>query len=254
VLIRTISVSVLALSTLSAWAAPDPVAIPSVPALLKYSHCGTQATNLLANWGSSDRWIQRTPLDSGEKVLETPTEEVGVWIQGSFSAGQPPVLVKRSDAAEIKVTWKDSDCTPQLGVTPVEGSIHTIKDAPYTDEMLKTALGKGGSGIVYAWSPQMPLSVWGFNEAKAMAKKLKMDFVPVLDPGADPATATQLSKEKHLANSLHQITSVELMERGMNLHYPSILVFKNGKIVGSLIPGYWDEASALQASIEGAMK
>lgn len=229
---------------------------------LQKSICQNQLNELLKKWGSLQQWIQRVPGEHGEAVFESPTERLGFWIQVVFPQDQvgnrkSPHAIQRSNGGDITVSWNETDCAPLLGVKLHEPQQEQVSASPhveyFTDSTLELELKRNPTGIIYGWSPMMPLSVIGYNEAKSIAKKLKLAFIPVLDPMADLESAKTASTDYKIKEEIKKVGSVELLERGMNLHYPSILVFSQGKMAGSLLPGLWDSPQALEAAINGAL-
>jgi hypothetical protein len=226
----------------------------SVAHEIGHSACAPQAFELLRKWKSQAQWVRRTvPLENsgGEKSFATPTDQIGTWIELSVAESSELQMRRRSPAAVITVRWNQSTCVPALGIKPYPAQ---TSPTVFTDQMLQTALNKNAAGMIYAWSPHMPLSVQGYPEAEKLAKKLGLAFVPVLDPEADLPAARSFSQAQHFDNGLKRNASIELLERGMNLHYPSIVLFSKGEIKGGMLPGYWDEEASLQAYVQEVLK
>jgi hypothetical protein len=208
-----------------------------VAELLAHVQCSAQVQQVLQNWVSSAHWLERaTDMDNG-RVFATPTDKIGVWVSVSV---YPSGRVEASRIAPdlmLRVHWKKEDCTPQMAT-----SVRSEKGANgeyLTDADLKAELSKAGQALIYAWSPNMPLSVIGFPQAQEIAKNLRIKFIPVMDPETDEAYAKKIVSEKHLPESaLRRSSSVELGARQMGLHYPSTLVYSKGKF-SRLYPGYW---------------
>jgi hypothetical protein len=103
-------------------------------------------------------------------------------------------------------------------------------------------------GVVYVWSPLMPLSRTGIEEIRRGTEKLGIGLAVVeatelesrveallQSTAADPAGPATLSPEDRLA--------AEMLGAGATVHYPSLLVHRSGRLVGSAILGYkTDEA------------
>lgn len=233
----------------------EPTAEHEFAQLLEKSTCHDQLTEVLSKWNSANQWIRRVPGDNGEAVFETPTQRIGYWIQVIFpKARHAPRATQRSNGGDIAVSWNETDCSPLMGVKLNDAPAPAIGADFFTDTMLESELKKNKAGIIYGWSPMMPLSIIGYNEAKAVAKKLNLAFIPLLDPMVDLEIAKTASTDYKLKEGIRKVGSVELLERGMNLHYPSILFFSKGKMVGSLLPGLWDSPQALEAVIKGAIQ
>jgi hypothetical protein len=218
----------------------------------KKAICHDQLNELLTKWGSSSQWVKRVPGDDGNAIFETPTQRIGFWIQVSFPPNRhSPKAIQRSNNGEINVSWTEAECAPQMDVKLNDKAQGAVSADFFTDQMLETEIKNNKAGIIYGWSPMMPLSIIGYNEAKSVAKKMKLDFIPVLDPMVDLEAAKTAINDYKIKEGIRKVGSVELLERGLNLHYPSILFFSQGKMVGSLLPGYWDNPKALEDAIHG---
>jgi hypothetical protein len=98
----------------------------------------------------------------------------------------------------------------------------------FTDQRLEKVLGRSKAGIIYFWSPHMPLSVKGYKEAAQVARELEISFLPLLDP-----FASIITKKK-----TYKIESKTLIDLGVLDHFPGVLVYSKGKITSPLLQGY----------------
>ena len=114
----------------------------------------------------------------------------------------------------------------------------TAHSSEFTDRDLHQLLESGRSGILFSWSPHMPLSMKALAILQRLAHPLHLNIIPVLDPDADIKMAQVVSIKHRLGSpSLRKIASSELLELGLGIHFPAVLVFRNGKIRGGVIPG-----------------
>lgn len=125
---------------------------------------------------------------------------------------------------------------------------HTSSEAygedSFTDAKLYEVIGKPADkywGVIYLWSPAMPLSVEGIREIKnAMATLGNNGKLVVLADGrvdyADVRKALELNKVD--GAEVMQIASEELIDRGATLHYPAAIVFKDGFLSNKKYIGY----------------
>jgi hypothetical protein len=98
----------------------------------------------------------------------------------------------------------------------------------WTDDDFKNLLIMHQQGIIYLWSPLMPLSFLGRQEIQSIALELDAALTLTVDPlaplssTADPAMACST-----------------LMKFGMLDHYPAIALYKNGHLIqDALVLGY----------------
>ena len=133
-----------------------------------------------------------------------------------------------------------------VGGFPAEHPINaelTQQLVPFTDQSLESLLQCSAdnrvSGVLYVWSPHMPYSVSGLMELNRLTKKLGIYVIPLLDPYADLGLALQIARNQHLRpEALRKLSSRVLLSRGMTLHFPSMTLYSDGKIVGPMVPGY----------------
>ena len=109
----------------------------------------------------------------------------------------------------------------------------------FTDKELKAALKKNKQGLIYVWSPYMPLSVEGLHEIKDAAKKLKMNLTILQDGKAKASeSAKWVTQKRVLASELTPVASSELYARQVQLHYPVLYIYKDGFLSNRSIVGH----------------
>jgi len=122
-----------------------------------------------------------------------------------------------------------------------------------SDDDVRAMLDAAPHGVVYLWSPHMPLSVDGYRTVSEVARRMGMSFTAVLDPMSDAAYAAAVAAEAGLPKSaLRTFSSIELSFRQLNLHAPAVLVFSGGHFDGLAVPGY-REAASFEAAIAGRL-
>ncbi len=220
---------------------------------LNRAKCGSEALATLGKWHIAREWI-RGPSDmDGGKVFKTPTEKMGVWAEVIIYPAGAPELMLVSSKTVLRTSWKEKDCAPQGGLQHVQAPPKNAQGF-FSDSDLAELANQGAEALIYLWTPQMPLSVKGFHEAKAVAERLKLRFIPLLAPDSDAKYSIQEAKAAGIpSEALKQPDSVELAERGMLSHYPSTLVFRKGRF-GINYPGYWDDVKTLESFVEGSAR
>ena len=110
---------------------------------------------------------------------------------------------------------------------------------PVTDKTVKAILERGLSGVFYAWSPHMPLSVEGLSEILAAGKRLDLIVIPVLSDHANiPYARDRIEGQDIPDSALRRSQSSELIGRDLFVHAPAILVFDGGNFVSPVLPGF----------------
>lgn len=121
-----------------------------------------------------------------------------------------------------------------ISAWPVAQELDTL-----TDEHIDAILGGGSSGVFYAWSPHMPLSVDGLREILAAGEQLGLVVIPVLSSHANITYARDRIEGQNLPESvLRQSRSVVLTGRDLFVHAPAILIFDGGEFVSPVLPGF----------------
>ena len=208
--------------------APNRIRFEALNALNR-SRCSSQGLRLLDEWKASRDWIRGlTDLDGG-KFFKTPTSQLGTWVEMAVYPDQSTELRRVSPETVIHVAWS-SACEPHVETQPVDMGSQSAKSS-FTDADLQKLQKEQASALIYVWSPQMPLSLRGYAEAKKVAEKHRLRFLPVLDPSASAEESGQEARRLRMpASALKRVNSIELAERGVTLHYPATVVFHRGKL------------------------
>ncbi len=206
--------------------------------------CSSYVKNALAEWQVSDEWKRTNPdLDQG-KIFQAPTSQFGTWVEIAFYPTGATEVRRFNSSTRVELSWSGANCVPQLKVIPGGEGAKVAGDILSDAALEKRISAPGAKGIVYAWSPHMPLSVQGLEEARQLADQLHLQFLPVLDPAADLGLARSVARSHHWGNeALRQNHSIELLARGTNLHYPALVVFAHGKLVNGMYPGWGPPAN-----------
>ena len=109
----------------------------------------------------------------------------------------------------------------------------------FTDRDLAALLERRTRGVLYLWSPHMPLSVDGYAELRRAAEARRLEVVALLDPQSDRRFAAAAVAEGRLpVAALDVADSVELQFRELPLHAPAIVVFSGGRLQATVLRGY----------------
>jgi hypothetical protein len=124
--------------------------------------------------------------------------------------------------------------------------------AAFTDKDLFETLKTNKWGVIYVWSPNMPLSIVALKELKDAMKTRGGKLTILLDGKTSLKAAEELVKSGEVLDTeIKQVSSPELFARNMTLHYPVAFIYKNGllsnrKYIGhkrSEIYGKWIDSS-----------
>ena len=193
--------------------------------------CVAAQTSLERAWRRTGEWRRISPYPVARDA--SPTDTIGVWLERWTNPDGRVELRRVSASLTVAAALGEPGCAYRL-VSHRRTFDSTTMAKAFTDDKLRQLVERTRDGIVYAWSPGMPLSVSGLAEAKAAADSLGVAFTAVV------ADARPLELEHSSVDTAyqHSLNSLDLVYRDATIHYPSILFYRNGKLLGSAIPGY----------------
>jgi hypothetical protein len=132
------------------------------------------------------------------------------------------------------------NCEATVSATPIVKSkrgiaTQDIFDDAALDDLIKTKK----NGIIFIWSPHMALSLKAVPELNAAAAELGQPVTYVMDPMADQEAAKAGAKAQKLDDSsMRRVDSMELAMRNALVHFPTLIVYRDGKICDTFQRGY----------------
>lgn len=202
--------------------------------------CAGEVSALLDSWSSSRTWkLEGTEGDA--KVFLSPSKAIGTWLEIQIRKnGQAKAFLKSAEKV-TEVSWSETACKRVVSTQQIRYDAKAMAKS-FTDESLRSLVSQGDSGIIYAWSPHMPLSMSGMNEMKKAARKLGLKVTVVLDPHANARIAANSALKFGMGEgALKKIESLELFNRKMCMHFPAVLLYSHGKMVGPVYAGFKPE-------------
>jgi hypothetical protein len=195
--------------------------------------CGAQVTRQLRDWRVAAVPVAQPALRRGGTLRHWPTDALGVWVVEDASPDH--AVVMRVGPAELERMEWSAACEPVVTTTR-----RLRPPAPsFSDEDLAALLASADRGVIYLWSPHMPLSVDGHAHVARAAGARGLALHVLLDPNADSAFAASSAADAALpASALRVADSVELQFRELVLHAPAAALFANGRLVGPVLRGY----------------
>jgi len=110
---------------------------------------------------------------------------------------------------------------------------------PFSDGDLTRVLATAQNGLLYLWSPHMPYSVQGLEEIRELAARRRLTLVALLDPSADCTLAVRIAATRGFPRKALAYTLAErLFAHGATLHYPTLVLFREGRLLAAMLPGY----------------
>lgn len=154
-------------------------------------------------------------------------------------------LQRIETGAVSSFTLRGESCKPEITVQKSPASKQPSENI--SDSTISKFLKDTSNGVIYVWSPAMPLSVEGLREIQAAAAAENFKILAVLDPNANLGEAKKLLASRKLPLSYAtKSDSTELKFRGVYNHFPAALFFKESKLSDIKVPGYKSTAGYRQ--------
>lgn len=226
-----------------AFSLTNPASAISVADAVGNHPCQHAINHQLEQWQASNE-VKPSPdstLQGSAYKISTPV--IGRWVLLRKEAKlihlskiERKITPNHIEATHINVITWNNDCA----ITEEEKRLPlSITDQDFNDENLKTVIKNNKMGVIYLWSPHMLLAVDGVNELADITKALGVTYTPLLDPKANIRFANKTVAERGLPQkSLTVARALEFQFRDMYIHSPTLLLYKDGKIIGPSIPGY----------------
>ena len=197
--------------------------------------CAAAVAAQRERWHAVGPALVQPPAGPGEMLTHWPTSTPGIWLVQRVGPGDTsltrvtPERLSRGSAGRRRARPATTNGSGRPAAAPA-----------FTDRDLDALLAAPAGGVLYLWSPHMPLSVDGWAELTRAAASRALDGRAA--PRSRRPTAgsrPRLRAGGRLpASALRVVDSVELQFRELALHAPSIAVFAGGRLVGPLLRGY----------------
>lgn len=145
-------------------------------------------------------------------------------------------------------------CTPQF--YEIKNIVYdkSTKSTPFTDYDLveliyQSSLKPKQKFLVYIFSPLMPISMTGVQQAKRISNELGISFHPVLGTSVETKWESSI-QELVLPNRIYKLESSILIKEGAELHYPSAVIIQGGRMNFPIRLGY-DEPTRFKSYLKG---
>lgn len=251
----------LVFSTLVLASAHLPQALADSPqvnlftSFLRDAPCGEQVRGSISRIVVNQAWFPvsvsepRRPLAHGIAFRNTRS---GVGYRLHSDAGSTTLTESRLSGEVItsSVFSRNFGCRPRIRDNPSTRSVTfastRVDSNAFRDEDLFATLKQHAWGVIYVWSPSMPLSVAGIREVKAAMEAAKLrnggeggHLTILMDGRARPEQAQPLlDRNEVTAEEARPVASDELQARGLSLHYPVAFIYKDGLLANRTYAGH----------------
>lgn len=185
--------------------------------------CANQVFSTISGVGTPTKWVKN------KKLVSSKLEEGGS-VSVLVKEKQSIVSVEK-ELFKARAVIKAPDC--KIKIKSFDNDLKGFRD-----ENLKKLVSKNKSGMIYLWSPHMTISVQELSEIFLARKKIKTPFTILLDKNADMDLAKKMVSDLKLPiDYLLTMNSRKLEKFGVTIHFPSLVIYKNGKLK-KRVPGY----------------
>lgn len=210
-----------------------------LPVNVERVKCRMELQNEIGNRQGSGEWSEQAPAATGLKTYRLPTKTFGHWLELTIAQNGSPTLYEVTVESTRELVFGDR-CTVTAKLAAGLDFGRTNPDTTadwFDDKKLKLLLGSSRSGIIYIWSPGMVYSSKFLKSFREVARTMKVDFTPIVDPRSRSIEMLAASKEYGFAPVRMKLNSVELYMRNSTTHYPSTVVYKDGRVHSMPIVG-----------------
>lgn len=179
--------------------------------------------------GGSDRHVQGY-MSNRRTSTDTPAEPVGRLPSLRALAG-------RLEYCRTATKLSEENDRSNRGVTRLPSAVARKR----TQQEPRLPVDRC-AGVLYTWSRVMPLSGRGIVEISEAARNLGIALA-VLDAaelhiGADSTVGDSLGSESTDGREdIERALAAELIAAGATVHYPTIIMYREGRLVGEAIAG-----------------
>lgn len=194
--------------------------------------CDRLVQQQLRDWGAVGPPRTQPNVAGRGLVRHWPTAQLGVWVVEA-DEGSATTLTRVEPQHLTRISWTDG-CTARAD-TRARG----VAPAPrFSDDDLVSLLRRSSRGVLYLWSPHMPLSVDAYDALVSAARSRGLEVMALLDPAADRVFARASIEGRALPEAALRVAdSIELTFRDALVHAPAIQAYANGQLQGSPFPG-----------------
>jgi hypothetical protein len=219
--------------------------------------CSKEMTGTINELGIVTREEWKKNFIDGSPSYKIPTTKVGEWLLVEKHL-ERDALVHMTPTQKNVYTYDQKNCQAKLEVSSLQPAKRAVaSDDYFTDQTLAELSQKSPDGILYIWSPYMALSLKAVAELKVAADEVGLPITYAMDPFASEEDARNAVKMFDLPKSaMKRVDSMELSMRNALIHYPALMVLKEGKICKKVQRGYRtaDKFRAIIADIYGGCK
>lgn len=183
---------------------------------------------LYGTWEASRRWQKLLTPSVKEAVFKSPSAKLGKWIHVQINDQYLRTTLKDNNSSLV-IDWQPN-CQKIISTIKHQTMKRSARNTLDDTDIVKL-IKKERNGVIYIWAPEMPFSVQGIKEIQKSTTEVGVNLTILLSPVSDINFAKKIVRENKLDPIiLKRHRSLELHNRGIDLHYPSLLTYKESKM------------------------
>jgi len=178
---------------------------------------------------------------NGLPIFKANTNKIAQWMYINKSYFDTESLVILNTEKKIEYHFNPlKGCSSFVTSVSMTQTNHGASELSwFTDKDLQNLLSTKPNGIIFVWSPHMSLSLKAVEELKDAVKELNLPITFLLDPQADQKLSkSSIQKYSMSMEALKRVDSLELSMRNALIHFPALILVKDGKICPKIQRGY----------------
>lgn len=202
--------------------------------------CATEIQKVVySTWQADRRWQKLLTPTISQTAFKAPTTNSNKWVHIIADSSNLRAVLSDEKSALI-IDW-GKNCNKTISHQLNNKKPTRLKNS-LTDKDITEMVTKNETGIIYIWAPEMPYSIDGIDEIKKSATIMNTNLTVLLSPVSDFELAKKIIKKRKLnSDYLIRHDSNQLHLRGVDLHYPSLVTYRDKKLNRYARHGYEPE-------------
>ena len=152
----------------------------------------------------------------GDRTWRLPTRRAGTWVAVSVDLWAMPTLARIDEHGTTRTHFGPS-CTPTQSRERAAAANQPADT--FGDDDLAALMSDGTPGVIYVWSPHMPLSVDAYHHVVRATADLGVTMTALLDRAVDLSYAESIAASAAIPEDARRtFRSVELTFRNATVH------------------------------------
>ena len=141
----------------------------------KSIQCARQIGAFLAKWEHPRGWKRELISANGDEIYRSATLTIGTFLELRRSFENEVTARRYSVEGFTKVSWQPRTCNERVSTQISHYDLQAV-NKEFSDAYLRKLVRENKAGLIYAWSPHMPLSIDFMKYAQRAAARSGSSF------------------------------------------------------------------------------